>query len=99
MLAHDETYQTGVALLNPNPEPAAVTLEVWGPGGTKDRSTSFVLPAKGSSALYLDNYFPTLEPRLVGNLRVHSDRPLHGFALINDRSFTLMSAVPAIPLP
>jgi hypothetical protein len=99
MLAHDETYQTGVALLNPNPEPAAVTVEVWGPGGTRDRSTSFVLPARGSSAFYLDNVFPNLEPRLVGNLRVRSDRPLHGFALINDRSFTLMAAVPAVPLP
>ena len=76
MLAHDETYQTGVALLNPNPEPAAVTVEVWGPGGTRDRSTSLVLPANGSTSFYLDNHFPTLEPRLVGNLRVRSDQPL-----------------------
>ena len=98
MLAHDETYQTGVALLNANPEPAAVTVEVWGPGGTRDRSTSLVLPANGSAAFYLDNYFPDLEPRLVGNLRVRSDRPLHGFAFINDRNLTLMAAVPAIPL-
>ncbi len=98
MLAHDETYQTGVALLNPNPEPAAVTVEVWGPGGTRDRSTSLVLPANGSTSFYLDNYFPTLEPRLVGNLRVRSDQPLHGFALINDRNLTLMAAVPAIAL-
>jgi hypothetical protein len=99
MLAHDETYQTGIALLNPYPEPATVTVEIWGPGGTKDRSTSFELPAGENLAFYLDDYFPALEPRLVGNLRVHSNRPLHGFALINDRNLTLMAAVPAIPLP
>jgi hypothetical protein len=99
MLAHDEVYQTAVALLNPNSEPSNVTLEVWGPGGTKDRSTTFVLPPKASSALYLDDYFPTLEPRLVGNIRVHSDQPLNGFSLIHDRFFTLMSAVPAVRLP
>jgi DNA-binding beta-propeller fold protein YncE len=99
MLAHDETYQTALALLNPNSEPAEVTVEIWGPGGTRDRSSSFVLPPNGSSSFYMDNPFPTLEPRLVGNLRVHSNRPIHGFALINDRNFTLMSAVPAIPLP
>src|SRR5262249_47814981 len=87
MLAYDDTYETAVALLNPNSQPASVTLEIWGPGGTKDRSTSFVLPPNGSSALYLDNYFPTLEPRLVGNVRVRSDQPLNGFSLIHDRSF------------
>jgi hypothetical protein len=99
MMAHDETYQTAVALLNPNSEPAEVILEVWGPGGTRDRSASFVLPANGSSALYLDSYFPTLEPHPFGNLRVRSNRPLHGFALITDRSFTLTSAVPGVHLP
>jgi DNA-binding beta-propeller fold protein YncE len=98
-LAQNDQYQTGIALLNGDSALANVILEVWGPGGTLDRSTSFTLAPGQQHALYLDSYFPNLEPRLVGNVRVRSDRPLHGLAFINDRSLNFISALPAVPLP
>jgi hypothetical protein len=99
VIAEDSTYQTGLALLNPGDQEATVTLEIWGNGGTLDRSTTFSLGAKARTAVYLSSYFPNLEPRLEGNLRVKSDIDLHGFAIINDRALTFMTAVPPIPLP
>ncbi len=97
--AEDSTYQTGIALLNTNSTTANVTLDLWGPGGTKERSASVSLPPGTRTAMFLSDYFPGLTPHLVGNIRVSSDKPIHGFSLYNDRSLHFISAVPAIPIP
>jgi hypothetical protein len=76
-----------------------VTLELWGPGGTIDSSQTVSLPAGSRSALYLSDYWPSLAPHLVANIRVHSDKPIHGFALVNDRPFNFITPVPPIPIP
>jgi len=52
--------------------------EIWGNGGTLDRSTTFKLGAHSRTAVYLSSYFPDLESRLEGNLRVKSDKALQG---------------------
>ena len=98
VLAADETYMTGTALLNPGEATANVTLELWGPGGTLDRSTTFQLLPKAQSARYLTSYFPDLEPRLIGNIRIRADQPLFGISVINDANLDFISAVPAVPL-
>jgi hypothetical protein len=99
MSAEDSTYQTGIAILNSNDQPAAVTMELWQPEGRLERSAILELSPGTRTALYLSDYFPGLTPHLVGNIRIHSDQPLHSFSLINDRSFHFLSAVPAIPFP
>jgi hypothetical protein len=99
VLAEDAVYRTGIALLNPNSEPAAVTLEVWGAGGTLDRSAAITLAAGQRTALYLPSFFPDLGARLTGHVRVHATRPLFGFSLIRDAGFTFMTAIPALPIP
>jgi len=40
-----------------------------------------------------------MKPRVAGNVRVRSDRPVHGLSLINDRELHFLAAVPAIPFP
>jgi len=99
MAAEDSTYQTALALLNSNDISANVTLELWGPGGTLDRSTAFTLPSGTRVALYLSDFFPNLAPHLVGNIRIRSDKGIHGFSLVNDRSLHFLTAVPPIPFP
>ncbi len=99
IVAQDVIYRTGIALLNANPEPATVTVELWGPGGTLDRSTDVFLGPESRTAVYLNGFFPNMEPMLVGNIRVRSDKPLYGMALIHDDGFRFMTAIPPMPLP
>ncbi len=99
MAAEDAIYQTAIALLNSGNEQANVQLELWGEDGTLDRSSSITLAPGSRTALYLADYFPGLEPRLVGNIRIRSDRPLHGFSILNDRDLNFLCAIPPIPFP
>ena len=99
VLAQTDVYETGIALLNANPEPATVTLEVWGVDGTMRASTTVPLEAYSQQADYLNHYFPNLGQVLKGNIRVHSTGGLFGMALIHDQDFTFMTAVPSFPLP
>jgi hypothetical protein len=99
MAAEDSTYQTGIAILNSNDQSATVTMELWKPEGVLERSATLKLSPGTRTALYLSDYFPGLTPRLVGNIRIRSDQPVHSFSLMNDRSFHFLSAVPAIPFP
>ncbi|HYK87447.1 MAG TPA: kelch repeat-containing protein [Acidobacteriota bacterium] len=97
--AEDGTYQTGIALLNVANFPASVTLELWGPGGTLDRSTSIRLDPGVRVAQYLSDFFPNLAPYLVANVRVRSDQPIHAIAIMNDRSLHFVASIPAVPFP
>ncbi len=99
VLAQDDVYQMGLALLNPGAEPARLTLEVRGEGGAVDATTELTLPARHRTALYLPSFFPNIGPRLTGHVGVRSDKPLLGFSLIHDAGFTFMTAIPAIPIP
>jgi len=99
VLAQTDEYQTGIAIMNANPEPATVTLEVWGVDGTMTASTSVTLGANSQEAQYLSQFFPSLGQVLKGNIRVHSTRSLFGMALIHDQDFSFMTAIPSFPLP
>lgn len=99
LLAQDNVYETGLALLNNNPNPAQVTLEVYNTDGGVDQHTSVTLAAGERTAVYLPTYFPKMAAHLSGNLRIHSTQPLYGFALINDRDFNFISAIQPLPLP
>ncbi len=99
VLALTDVYQTGIAIMNAAPEPATVTLEVWAVDGTLKESTAVTLGAYAQQAEYLNNYFPNLGQMLKGNIRIHSTENLFGLALIHDKGFTFMTAIPSFPLP
>jgi sugar lactone lactonase YvrE len=99
VLAQTDVYETGIALLNANPAPATVTLEVWNTNGTMTASTSFDLGAKSQVAEYLNHYLPNMGQMSKGNIRIHSTGSLFGMALIHDQGFNFMTAVPSFPLP
>jgi hypothetical protein len=95
----DGVYQTAVAMLNLSGQTANVRLELWGPEGAIVRAVTATLSSGSRTALYLSDYFPGLSPQLMGNIRVHSDQPLHSFSLVHDRMLNFMTAVPPTPIP
>ena len=99
VLALTDVYQTGIAIMNAGPEPVTVTLEVWGVDGTMKASTAVALGAYAQQAEYLNNYFPNLGQMLKGSIRIHSTGNLYGLALIHDKGFSFMTAIPSFPLP
>jgi Kelch motif/Galactose oxidase, central domain len=98
MAAADGNFRTGIVLLATDVA-ANVTLELWGPGGTLDRSATLPLQPGMRMLSYLEDLFPGLDSRVVSNLRVRSDQPIHGISFMTDRDLHFLAAVPAIPFP
>jgi hypothetical protein len=96
IVSHNDVDLTGVALLNPNSEAAEVTLELWGMDGNIIATTSITIDPQSRIAAYMDQLFVGMDPLLMGNLRIRSDKTLCGFALINDAKFTFLMAMPAV---
>jgi hypothetical protein len=71
-------------------------VELWGMDGKMIATTSMTLPPLSRTAAYLDSLFRGMDPLLMGNLRIRSDKSLCGFALVNDAAFNFVMAMPAI---
>lgn len=99
VVSQNDTYQTGLALLNNNQSPAQVTLELWDTDGNMIASTSpMTLAPKARTVAYLDALFPGMDPIMTGNVRVRSDQPLNGFAVVNNPGFTFLLTMQPIAL-
>jgi hypothetical protein len=98
IVSQNDSIQTGVALLNANADPAHVVLELWGTDGNMLASTSLTLGPQSRTAAYLDDIFQGMDPLLIGNLRIRSDKALCGYAIVNDTAFNFVFAMPAIVL-
>jgi hypothetical protein len=99
MAASNSQYQTSVTLLNAGSQPANVQLELWGPEGNLDRATVVTLPPGSRVARNLGEYFPGMTDRMIGNIRIRSDQPLHSLSLISDPNLKFICAVPPVFLP
>jgi hypothetical protein len=99
LVSEDSDFQTGVALLNNGELPAHAQLELWGSAGTLDGLASLTLVPHTRSSLYLADYFSGMQPHRSANLRIHSDQPLHGLAILHDRNVRFISSVPPVPYP
>jgi Kelch motif/Galactose oxidase, central domain len=98
MAAADGNFRTGIVLLATDLA-ANVTVELWGPGGTLDRSATLLLQPGMRTLSYLEDLFAGLDSRVVSNLRVRSDQPIHGLSFMIDRGLRFLATVPAIPFP
>ena len=98
IVSQNDSYQTGVALLNNNADPANVTVELWGPDGNMiGTPATLTLAPHSLTAAYLDSLFPNMDPLLIGNLRIRSDKAVYGFGIVNDSNFMFVMAMPPIP--
>ncbi|MBP1594791.1 MAG: 6-phosphogluconolactonase [Acidobacteria bacterium] len=97
VVVQNESYETGVALLNPHGEEAQIQLEIWGLAGNVINRTTLKLGPMSHTAVYMNTLFPNMDPLLLGNLRIRSDKSLYGFSLMNDSGFKFLMPMPAIP--
>jgi hypothetical protein len=97
--AADGFFKTSVALLNTGADEAIVTVELWSPEGTRDRTATVRLEPGRSRASSLEELFPGVSRRVVGNVRIRSDRPIHALGLLTDIFLDFMAAVPALIMP
>jgi hypothetical protein len=99
LAAENSDYRTGISLLNASGQSATVRLELRGETGAIDRSTSVTLPDQNGVEAFLGDYFPGLESRLYGYIRVSSNQPLHSFSILWDRNQKFGCAMSPIPIP
>ena len=95
-VASNDTYFTGIAILNPNSEEAIVTLDLFGSDGTIVATKTDVIPAHARWARVLTQYFPGLEGQnqSSGYIRLTVDREIASFALFGTHDLSVLSAVP-----
>jgi hypothetical protein len=93
----NNTYFTGIALLNPGGADTSARIQVFDADGNVLAAQSFPIPARGRISRLLTEYFPDLASRQIGSgyIVVEADQPLAGFALFGTHSGSALSAIPA----
>lgn len=91
---------TGIAVANPNPAAAALTLTLDGFDNTR-RTTIWSIAANGHAARFVNELFPDLPPAYQGILTVESDRAVAALTLRvtrNQRGEDIYSTLPVADL-
>ncbi len=99
LVSEDYQYATGVALLNSGSVAANVQVELWGPSGTLDSVRSITLAPHAQTAQTLSTLFPGMHDHRSGNVRIHSDQPLHSFAALYSQDLRFITTITAVPYP
>jgi hypothetical protein len=99
--ASDELLRTGVALANPNPQPATLSFYFTDAAGRDFNAGSLTIPANGQIATFLDE--PLFNAASLSNstFTFTSDIAIGGIALrgyTNERSEFLMTTLPVVDL-
>jgi hypothetical protein len=100
-LASNDTYYTGLAILNPNATQVTAHIEVYDEWGNVIASKDEPIGGGQRVSKLLIQYFPALagQNRSKGYIRVHTDGGVASFALFGTQNFTALSAVPAQEAP
>jgi hypothetical protein len=94
-IASDETYFTGIAMLNPGENAVSTLMEVFDPAGMRLASTRETIPAGGRRSRLLTEFFPAIrgETHRAGYVRLSADRGVAGFALFGRQDLSSLSAI------
>jgi len=100
-LVSNETYFTGLALLNPGDEEVAVQIRLYDELGAVIASKEERIAGRRRVSRLLTEYFPQLvgQNRSLGYIRVSADRGVASFALFGTQDLSALSAVPAPKIP
>ena len=95
-VSSNDTYYTGVAIVNPNWVDAHVTLQLFNGDGSPGVSSALTIPAGGRSSTVLTERFPELigVQRYSGYFQLTSDVGIASFAVFGSHDFRLLSAIP-----
>ena len=94
--ASDDTYFTGLAILNPGETPVRATLELKDRTGAPIASKVENLAARQRKSQLLTEYFPTIagEKRTGGYFTVSADGGIASFAAFGTRTLSVLCAIP-----
>jgi len=96
----NETWWTGIALLNPGPDDAMVTVNLYNRMGKWLGEWQDTLKAGRQRVGLLWQYFEWLKDKdQQGYIRVESNRDLAGLALFGTNQLSVISAIPAQTVP
>jgi Leucine-rich repeat (LRR) protein len=85
---------TGLALYNPSPESAEVTLKVYAPSGNLVGNADLALAAGARLSEVLTSLVPASADQVGGYILLESDRPVVAQALFGSLDLEYLSAVP-----
>jgi len=94
-VAQAKGYFTGVAMMNPSPNPAKYTLEVFREDGALVGSHAGALKPGEKFAKLVYELVPASAGQIGGYIRVRSDLRLVGFSLFGTDDGLSLSAIPA----
>ncbi len=87
-------YASGLALYNPSPESAEVTLKVYAPSGDPVGNADLALAAGARLSEVLTSLVPASADQVGGYILLESDRPVVAQALFGSLDLEYLSAVP-----
>ncbi len=96
-VASDQTYFTGLAILNPNDEEVTAKIDLYKTDGSLDDTITVTISARNRLSKLLPQIFPSLvgQDRISGYIRVTADLPIAGYSVFGTHDRNAMSAVPA----
>jgi hypothetical protein len=101
-IASNETYYTGIAILNPNDVDAKVVLYMYGADGAQEGVPfTETIPAGRRISRLLTEYFPALvgQDRSSGYVRLIAEPGVASFAVFGTKTSSVLSAIPAQSIP
>ena len=100
-VATNDTYFTGLAVVNPHDTDIFVVIDLFGADGRIEASTTQIVPPKGRTSRLLTQYFPALagQNRSSGYIRVTANMGVAGFALFGTNNLSVLSAIPPQAIP
>jgi hypothetical protein len=96
-IASDQTYFTGLALLNPGEGDATTTVDLYKADGSLDDSITVIIPGRHRISKLLTELFPSLvgQGRISGYIHVYAEKGIAGYSVFGTHDLSTLSAVPA----
>jgi len=96
-VASNDTYFTGIAIMNPNTVNATVTIELFTSSGSLAKSVTRVIPAGHRTSELITQYFPDQvgQDWHSGYVRVTSDNVVACFGVFGTQNLSVLAAIPA----
>jgi hypothetical protein len=100
-LASDETYFTGMAILNPNDSDVLAKIEIRDERGNLIATKTENIPGRARKTQLVTQFFPQLvgQDRRSGYIRVSTNLGVASFALYGTHNLSVLSALPPQPAP
>lgn len=92
-IAQNETFFTGLAVVNPNGEAVDTLVSLYDTDGTRIGVSSVSIPANGRISRLLKELVPGMPPMSRGYFRILSSRPVLGFGVFGTTDYSVLSAI------